>query len=110
MLQNRIYRGEITHKGDAYPGEHPAIVDKALWDQVQVVLAENRVDRAMGSCAKQPSLLAGLAFDETGERLTPSHAVKNGRATGITSRDLSLPGQPRTIQRDAASQPAISRA
>jgi len=29
MLQNRIYRGEITHKGDAYPGEHPAIVDAA---------------------------------------------------------------------------------
>ena len=24
MLQNRIYRGEITHKGNAYPGEHPA--------------------------------------------------------------------------------------
>ena len=23
MLQNRIYRGEITHKGNAYPGEHP---------------------------------------------------------------------------------------
>ena len=22
MLQNRIYRGEITHKGNAYPGEH----------------------------------------------------------------------------------------
>ena len=24
MLQNRIYRGDITHKGNAYPGEHPA--------------------------------------------------------------------------------------
>ena len=39
MLQNRIYRGEITHKGNAYPGEHPAIVDKPLWDDVQAVLA-----------------------------------------------------------------------
>ena len=78
MLQNRIYRGEITHKGTAYPGGHPAIVDQALWDQVQAVLAENRIDRKIGSYAKQPSLLAGLAFDETGERLTPSHAVKKG--------------------------------
>jgi len=76
MLQNRIYRGEITHKGNAYPGEHPAIIDKALWDQVQAILAENRVNRATGSDAKYPSLLAGLAFDETGERLTPTHAVK----------------------------------
>ena len=78
MLQNRIYRGEITHKGNAYPGEHPAIVEKALWDEVQAILAENRVNRATGSDAKQPSLLAGLAFDETGERLTPTHAVKKG--------------------------------
>ena len=78
MLQNRIYRGEITHKGDAYPGQHPAIVEKALWDEVQAVLTENRVNRAAGSAAKHPSLLAGMAFDENGERLTPSHAVKKG--------------------------------
>jgi hypothetical protein len=91
MLQNRIYRGEITHKGDAYPGEHPSIVDKALWDQVQAVLAENRVDRAVGSYAKEPSLLAGLAFDETGERLTPSHAVKKGtRYRYYVSRSLII--------------------
>ena len=89
MLQNRIYRGEITHKGNAYPGEHPAIVDEALWDKVQAILAENRVDRATGSDAKYPSLLAGLAFDETGERLTPTHAVKKGtRYRYYVSRSL----------------------
>ena len=78
MLQNRIYRGEITHRGNAYPGEHPAIVDKPLWNQAQAILAENRVNRATRSDAKHPSLLVGLAFDENGERLTPSHAVKKG--------------------------------
>jgi hypothetical protein len=78
MLQNRIYRGEITHKGSAYPGEHEPIIEEALWDHVQATLAENRVDRAAGTDAKQPSLLAGLVFDEVGERLTPSHAVKKG--------------------------------
>ena len=78
ILQHRIYRGEITHKGDAYPGQHPAIVENALWDEVQAVLTENRVNRAAGSAAKHPSLLAGMAFDENGERLTPSHAVKKG--------------------------------
>jgi DNA invertase Pin-like site-specific DNA recombinase len=78
MLQNRIYRGEITHKGNAYPGEHKAIVDEELWDKVQAVLAENRVDRATGAGSKYPSLLAGLAFDDSGERLTPTHAVKKG--------------------------------
>jgi site-specific DNA recombinase len=34
MLQNRIYRGEITHRGKSYPGEHPAIIDQPLWDEV----------------------------------------------------------------------------
>jgi DNA invertase Pin-like site-specific DNA recombinase len=91
MLQNRIYRSEITHKGNAYPGEHPAIIDQALWDQVQTTVAENRVDRETGSYAKQPSLLAGLAFDETGERLTPSHAVKKGmRYRYYVSRSLII--------------------
>jgi site-specific DNA recombinase len=89
MLQNRIYRGEITHKGDSYPGEHRPIIDKVLWDQVQAILAENRVDRATGADAKQPSLLAGLIFDESGERLTPSHAVKKGtRYRYYVSRSL----------------------
>jgi hypothetical protein len=91
MLQNRIYRGEITHKGNAYPAEHQPIVDEVLWDQVQAILAENRVDRATGADAKQPSLLAGLAFDETGERLTPSHAVKKGtRYRYYVSRSLII--------------------
>ena len=78
MLQNRIYRGEITHKGNSYPGEHPAIVDQPLWDEVQAVLAENRVQRATGANTKAPSLLTGLLFDEAGERLTPTCAVKKG--------------------------------
>jgi DNA invertase Pin-like site-specific DNA recombinase len=89
MLQNRIYRGEITHKGNAYSGEHKAIVDESLWDKVQAVLAENRVDRTTGADAKHPSLLAGLVFDYSGERLTPTHAVKKGtRYRYYVSRSL----------------------
>jgi len=78
ILQNRIYRGEIAHKGNSYPGEHPAIVDKPLWDDVQAVLAANRVERTTGARASNPSLLTGMVFDETGERLTPTYAVKKG--------------------------------
>ena len=78
MLQNRTYRGEATHKGSSYPGEHLAIVDKPLWDAVQAVLAENRVARATGARTKQPSLLTGMIFDESGKRLTPTYSVKKG--------------------------------
>ncbi|MEQ8249416.1 MAG: recombinase family protein [Alphaproteobacteria bacterium] len=79
LLQNRLYLGEIVHKGQTYPGQHTAIVDQALWGEVQAMLAANRIDRRRGSNAKEPSLLAGILFDEHGRRLTPSHANKGGR-------------------------------
>lgn len=80
MLQNRVYRGEVRHKGNVYPGQHDAIVDLPLWDAVQTQLAENRVQRAAGRNADHPSLLAGLAYEgDTETRLTPTHAVKAGK-------------------------------
>jgi DNA invertase Pin-like site-specific DNA recombinase len=45
MLQNRIYRGEIVHKGAAHPGEHAEIVDEDLWSSVQRRLEANGVER-----------------------------------------------------------------
>jgi hypothetical protein len=78
-LQNRIYRGEIVHKDQSYAGEHGAIIDPALWDAVQARLAENAIERGTGVRVKNPSLLAGLLFDREGHRMTPTHAVKNGK-------------------------------
>jgi DNA invertase Pin-like site-specific DNA recombinase len=77
MLQNRIYRGEIVHKDKSYPGEHEAIVDKALWSEVQAILTENRADRMLGTTEKQVSLLSGILFDAHGGRMSPTHATKN---------------------------------
>ncbi len=45
---------------------------------MQARVAENRVNRDLGTHAKSPSLLAGLVFDEAGDRLTPTHATKKG--------------------------------
>jgi DNA invertase Pin-like site-specific DNA recombinase len=78
MLQNRIYRGEIVHKGKSYPGEHEAIVEEALWNSVQAMLSENRVDRANGKTGHQPNLLTGILFDTHGGRMSPTHANKKG--------------------------------
>ncbi len=41
-------------------------------------MAANRVERATGARASHPSLLTGMVFDETSERLTPTYAVKKG--------------------------------
>ena len=78
MLQNRIYRGEIAHKGKCHPGLHEAIVDETLWNEVQVALAGNRVERVSRSTAASPSLLASLVYDESGDRMSPTHANKKG--------------------------------
>ena len=78
MLKNRIYRGEIVHKGKAFPGEHVAIVDEELWQRVQSHLEENRLERREGDSAIGPSLLAGIVFDASSEPMTPTHAVKKG--------------------------------
>ena len=76
MLQNRLYRGEIVHKNQAYSGEHAPIIDEDLWRQVQNTLAANRIERGAGNGKNEPSLLAGLIYDAHGELMTPSHAVK----------------------------------
>jgi DNA invertase Pin-like site-specific DNA recombinase len=79
MLQNRLYRGEISHKDKIHPGQHEAIIDDALWQTVQDILSTKRVDRSLGVGAEEPSLLAGLIFDTGGGRLSPTHAVKKGK-------------------------------
>jgi len=79
MLQNRVYRGEIVHKDKSYAGQHSAIIPQELWDKVQTMLATNRIERKNGGCAREPSLLAGLIFDDGGEPMTPTHANKKGR-------------------------------
>ena len=79
LLANRIYIGEISHKENAYPGEHKAIIDRELWESVRAKLAENHHARRHRTNASEPSLLSGLIFDQDGSRYTPSHAVKNGK-------------------------------
>ena len=79
LLQNRLYRGRITHKDTHYPGEHGAIVDEGLWDEVKQKLATNRIDRKRGTSTDHPSLLMGLVFDAAGALMTPSHSTKKGR-------------------------------
>ena len=78
MLQNRVYRGEIVHKGAAYPGEHAPIVDEDLWSRVQRRLEANGVDRRDKREAGTPNLLTGILVDAGGQPMTPTHAIKKG--------------------------------
>jgi site-specific DNA recombinase len=77
LLRNRLYIGEISHQGKHYAGQHPAILDRDLFDAVQRQLdGQRKAARQRGS---EPSLLAGKLFTGEGDRLTPSHTSKSGR-------------------------------
>jgi DNA invertase Pin-like site-specific DNA recombinase len=79
ILRSPLYIGRIHHKGQSFAGEHPPIIDSALWERVQLQLENNAVERRSGLSAAQPSLLVGLLYDGNDRRMTPSHAVKNGK-------------------------------
>jgi site-specific DNA recombinase len=79
LLSNRIYLGQMVHKGEYFPGEHPAIVPTDLWGAVQEKLRGNASGTSRRLKSQQPSLLVGLVFDGEGRAMTPSHATKPGR-------------------------------
>src|SRR6266567_6497374 len=77
ILSNPLYAGDVHHQGKTWPGQHEAIIGRDIWDAVQKKLQDNKVEVKTTSSRK--SLLTGILFDETGDRLSPSHAVRSGR-------------------------------
>jgi site-specific DNA recombinase len=79
IIRNPVYVGEAVHKGTSYPGEHKAIINRALWQRVQDILRVNPRKRAANSRARTPALLKGLIFGPNGTAMTPSHTRRNGK-------------------------------
>jgi site-specific DNA recombinase len=79
LLNNRVYIGDAVHKGVAYPGEHEAIIDRKLWDQVHAILKQSPRKRAASTRAQTPALLKGLLFGPDGAAMSPTHTRKGGR-------------------------------
>jgi site-specific DNA recombinase len=79
LLTNVTYIGKIKYKTEVHDGEHAAIVDAAVWQQVQALLGRN--GRTGGALARSRSaaLLQGLLHCRPcGCAMTPSHSTKNG--------------------------------
>ncbi len=75
LLRNRIYLGQIVHKDLVHQGEHKAIIDAGLFDEVQRHLAANRVTRnADAERRTERAMLAGRLFDAVGEPMSPAHS------------------------------------
>lgn len=81
LLRNRIYLGELSHKGSWFPGVHPAIIDQGLWGQVHALLTNDSHTRSVETKirSRTDALLRGLLYAPSGERMYPTYSRKNGR-------------------------------
>jgi len=75
ILTNPIYAGRIRHRDKVFDGQHDAIIEPKRWDAIQKKLQASAAKgrgRSIGRATQSP--LTGKLFDETGDRLTPSHS------------------------------------
>jgi Recombinase len=121
LLRNRFFIGEIVYRGAVHISEHEPILDRSLFDAVQAKLAAGATARQL-KLKGSPSILAGLIFDEDGNRMTPTRTNKRGaryprrpyilrfstrerRQAGARRRTLGgsaqVPGRPRLTGRSS---------
>jgi site-specific DNA recombinase len=93
LLHNRCYIGEVVHRGQVYPGEHQAILDRDVFEAVQRRLGEQRASRSTER-ADSEAMLLGLIFDDRGNRMTPSHCRKTGTKYRYYTSSALTQGRP----------------
>jgi site-specific DNA recombinase len=79
ILTNPIYRGQVRHGDNRYPGQHEAIVPDELWAAAQVLREKTR--RAVSTLpkAQKKNPLLGLLTDEQGRQYKAVHTTKARR-------------------------------
>ncbi|GAA4403057.1 hypothetical protein GCM10023089_06910 [Quisquiliibacterium transsilvanicum] len=89
MLHNRMYLGEIVHKGQSFPGQHQAIVTHAQWDAVHALIATDGIERRRETNDRQrePVLLRGLCCSRPmANGWCPATPSRRARPTATTPR------------------------
>jgi site-specific DNA recombinase len=77
---NPIYIGQIAHKGVVHEGQHPAIVDRELWDKVQQRLEDHLAAKSQRRDRQSTNaLLVGKLFDDRGNLMTPSWSKRGSK-------------------------------
>ncbi|MGH8571103.1 MAG: recombinase family protein [Gammaproteobacteria bacterium] len=108
VLRNRIYLGEISHKGSWYPGQHPSIIDPGLWGRVHEILAEDAHARSAATQVRgrTDALLRGLLYAPGGERMYPTFTRKNGRQYRyyVSKSELRFGAAAKTYERIPADE------
>lgn len=110
LLRNRVYLGQITHKGEVHDGEHDPIIDTELFDQVQAKLdAQVRRHHGKTSARSIKAPLTGKLFDAVGEPMSPTTSRgKSGRKyryyVSASLQQCSRPADAELVQRVSATE------
>ena len=80
LLTNVTYIGQVSYKDEIHPGEQPAIVDSAVWQEVQALLTHNGRARVVAVRSRSAALLQGLLrCRPCGCAMTPAHVTNGNR-------------------------------
>ena len=80
FLTNAIYIGKVEHKGTMYAGEQAAIVEPALWEEINAELRKARRGKSGAVRMKQNALLSGLLFCRSCDQpMVPTYTSKSDR-------------------------------
>jgi hypothetical protein len=93
LLRNRIYLGEIVHKGESHPGEHQAIIDPETFNAVQAQLLEGFMLEEVGKRAPDGSegMAREAARDLRKSSFAPDVALVSLREAAKRSRTSPAP-------------------
>ncbi len=81
LLTNPAYVGKVKHKKELFAGEHAAIVDEQLWQQVFQTIKHNGRTGGMHVRNQHGALLKGLIHcGPCGHAMGHTYSVKDGKA------------------------------
>jgi site-specific DNA recombinase len=95
LLRNRFYVGEVVFRGETCPAEHPPILDRDLFEAVQLKLAEQH-NGYRAARASPEAVLMGRIFDDHGNRMSPSHSRKGSTRHRYYVSSALIQGQSRS--------------
>lgn len=76
ILRQKIYIGKLQYKNKVYEGNHMPIVDLDVFEQVQELLDEHKLERQFENNNSSHALLKGKLFDDKGTKMTPSYSTR----------------------------------
>jgi hypothetical protein len=99
ILQNRLYLGEVVHRGIRHEGEHEAIISQELFRKVEGALARNRRERRSKPRREAKCHLIGRVVDADGTPMTSSFSYgRRGRCYRYYVSPGALPARTSRVE------------